>query len=166
MHDRKMLRRFLTPDLNRWALLRLFLVALATAVVFTQVLIPFRIEGKNMEPTYRNGTFNFCWRGRYLFSEPARGDVVLIRFAGKQILMLKRIIGLAGDTVEFRNGALFVNNTLVNEPYVHFSSEWNLAPRMVGPGKMYVVDDNRETSLERQNIGQVERVRIVGGVLW
>ncbi|WP_028319179.1 signal peptidase I [Desulfobulbus elongatus] len=160
------LRRFLFPELNRRFLLRLLLVALAATAVFTQVLIPLRIEGKSMEPTYRDGGFAFCWRGRYLFAEPGRGDVVAIRFAGQRVMLLKRIVGLAGDTVEFRNGALFVNNAMVREPYIRSPSDWNLAPRRVEPGKVYVVGDNRAVPLERHQMGQVERARIAGGVLW
>jgi len=159
-------RQVLLPDPNRRSLLRLVLVALAAAVVFTQVLLPLRIQGTNMEPTYRDGAFNFCWRGQYLFAEPARGDVVAIRYAGQRVMMLKRIIALAGDTVEFRNGALWVNNRLVNEPYVRTTSAWQLRPRLVEPGKVYVADDNRAVSLDQQIMGQVERARIVGGVLW
>jgi len=160
------LRRFLLPDLNRRFVIRLLLVALATVVLFTQALVPLRIEGRSMEPTYKDGGFTFCWRGRYLISEPARGEVVAIRFAGQRVMLLKRIVGLAGDTVEFRNGALFVNNAWVNELYVRTPSDWNLAPRTVEAGKVYVVGDNRTVPLDRHQIGQVERERIVGGVLW
>jgi len=159
-------RRFLFPDLNRSFALRLLLVAVVATMVFTQVLIPFHIQGKSMEPTYGDGGFNFCWRGRYLFAEPDRGDVVALRLAGQRVMLLARIIGLAGDTVEFRNGALFVNDTWVKEPYVRSPSDWNLAPRQVKPGKVYVVGDNRIVPLDRQDMGQVERERIVGGVLW
>lgn len=160
------LRRFFLPDWNRKFVLRLLLVALAAAVVFTQVLIPLRIEGRSMEPTYDNGSFVFCWRGRYLFSEPERGDVVVIRFAGRRVTLLKRVVGLAGDTVEFRNGALFVNDTWAKEPYVRMLSDWNMAARKVEPGKIYVVGDNRSVVMDRHSFGQVERERIIGGVLW
>ena len=160
------LRRFLLPDLNRKFVLRLLLVALAAVVVFTQILIPLRIEGRSMEPTYNDGGFNLCWRGRYLLSEPERGDVVVIRFAGRRVTLLKRIIGLAGDTVEFRNGSLFVNGQWVKEPYVRMPSDWNLAPRTVEAGKVYVVGDNRAVALNRHHLGQVEQERILGGVVW
>lgn len=160
------LRRFFLPEWNRRFVLRLLLVALAAAVVFTQVLLPLRIEGRSMEPTYDNGSFVFCWRGRYLFSEPERGDVVVIRFAGRRVTLLKRVVGLAGDTVEFRNGALFVNDTWVKEPYVRMPSDWNMAARKVEPGKLYVVGDNRSVVMDRHSFGQVERERIIGGVLW
>jgi signal peptidase I len=92
--------------------------------------------------------------------------VVAIRFAGDRVLLLKRIIGLAGDTVEFRNGALFVNGEWVKEHYARTPSDWNLAPRRVEPGKLYVVGDNRDVPLDRHQMGQVDRDRIIGGVLW
>jgi signal peptidase I len=158
--------RFLLPDLNRKFLFRLLLVALAAVVVCTQVLVPLRIEGHSMEPTYDDGGFNVCWRGRYLLAAPARGDVVVIRFAGRRVMLLKRIIGLAGDTVEFRNGALFVNDTWVKEPYVRMPSDWNLAARKVEPGKVYVVGDNRTMHMDTHHFGQVEQERIVGCVVW
>jgi signal peptidase I len=160
------LRRFLLPDLNRKFILRLLLIALSTVVVFIQFLIPLRIEGHSMEPTYNDGGLNLCWRGRYLVSEPERGDVVVIRFAGQQMVLLKRIVGLAGDTVEFRNGSLFVNGQWVQEPYVRMPSDWNLAPRTVEPGKVYVVGDNRSVPIERHSFGQVEQSRIMGGMVW
>lgn len=165
MHS-PILRRFIVPEMNRGYLLRLLLVALTAMVVFTQVLVPLRIEGKSMEPTHKDGGFTFCWRGRYLFAEPARGEVVAIRFAGQRVMLLKRIIALAGETVEFRNGALFINGEWVQEPYIRSPSDWNLAPRKVEPGKVYVVGDNRTVALDRHQMGQVEVQRIMGTVLW
>ena len=160
------LHRFFVPELSRRALLRLLLVGLVSVITFTQVLIPLRIEGKSMEPTHHDGGFTFCWRGRYLFSEPARGDVVAIRFAGTRMMLLKRIIAVAGETVEFRNGALFIDGKWVKESYVRTPSDWNLAPRKVEPGKVYVVGDNRGVALDRHHMGQVEVKRIMGSVLW
>ena len=161
-----LMRRFLFPELNRSFLLRVFLVILGAVVVFTQLLVPLRIEGHSMEPTYTDGGFTFCWRGRYWLAEPARGDVVVIRFAGRQVTLLKRVVALAGETVEFQDGVLLVNGERVAEPYVNNPARWNLAPRTVEPGKVYVVGDNRSVPIERHHMGQVERNRILGGVLW
>lgn len=164
MHAR--LRRFLLPDLNRRFALRAALVALAALFVFTQALIPLRIEGRSMEPTYRDGGFNLCWRWRYLLSPPQRGDVAAIRFAGPRVMLLKRVVGLPGETVAFRDGVLLVNGNPINEPYVRTHSDWNLSPRVVAPGKVYVVGDNRGVPMEQHHFGQVEQERIVGGALW
>jgi signal peptidase I len=151
--------------LNRFFLLRVLLLILTTALIFTQVLLPLRIEGQSMEPTYTNG-FNLCWRGRYLFSAPQRGDVVVIRLAGNRVLLLKRVVALAGDTVAFVQGTLVVNGQKMDEPYVRYQSDWNLEPRTVDPGKVYVVGDNRGVPMHRHHFGQVEEQRIVGGLLW
>ncbi len=164
MH-KNLLHSFLVPELNRFFLLRILVLILATVLIFTQVLIPLRIEGQSMEPTYSNG-FNLCWRGRYLFASPQRGDVVAIRFAGNRVLLLKRIVALAGDTVAFNNGMLLVNGEKVQEPYVQYRADWNLEPRTVEPGKVYVVGDNRGVPMNRHHFGQVEEQRIVGGLLW
>ncbi len=79
-------------------------------------------------------------------------------------MLLKRIIALPGETVAFRQGLLYVNGIQVEEPYVHYRSDWNLAPRKVAPGHVYVVGDNRGTSMTRHRFGQVVMDRIVGGV--
>ena len=79
-----------------------------------------------MEPTYRNGSFNFCWRLAYIFSEPERYDVVVIRFTGKKVMLLKRIVALDEEWVEFRSGKLFVNGKEIDEPYIRYPYKWNL----------------------------------------
>ena len=164
MH-KNLLHSFLAPELNRFFLLRILVLILTTVLIFTQILIPLRIEGQSMEPTYSNG-FNLCWRGRYLFGSPQRGDVVAIRFAGNRVLLLKRIVALAGDNVAFEHGILVVNGQEVQEPYVQYRADWNLEPRTVEPGKVYVVGDNRGVPMHRHHFGQVEEQRIVGGLLW
>jgi len=161
----RQVRGFLFPRLGRFFFVRALVLIVVSVVLCTQVLIPLRIEGQSMEPTYTNG-FNLCWRGRYLFASPRRGDVVAVRFAGNRVLLLKRIVALGGDTVAFENGILLVNGQPVDEPYVRYRSAWNLAPRLVEPGKVYVAGDNRGVPMARHHFGQVDRHRIVGGLLW
>lgn len=141
-------------------------MAVGAYIVFGYILIPLRIQGHSMEPTYSDGGFNFCWRFRYFITQPRHGDVVAIRFAGKRVMLLKRIVALAGETVEFRDGALYVNGSLVEEPYVRYRSDWSLPPRFVDAGKVYVVGDNRSVPIEQHHFGQVTQQRIMGGVLW
>ncbi|MCF6186513.1 MAG: signal peptidase I [Desulfobulbaceae bacterium] len=150
--------------MSKKRLLRIFCISLGAYFFFSYVLLPLRIEGRSMEPTYADGGFSFCRRLQYLFSEPKRGDVVAIRFAGRQVVLLKRVVALTGDTVEFQNGVLLVNNQRVSEPYVRYNSNWNLPPRQVAPGKVYVVGDNRGVPMEQHHFGQVSTQRILGKV--
>lgn len=117
-----------------------------------------------MEPTYADGSFAFCWRPQYILKKPKQYDVVTVRFAGRKVMLLKRIVALEGQTVAFRKGFLYVNGNLVEEPYVHYRSDWELLPREVSTGHAYVVGDNRGTPMARHHFGEVNINRIVGGV--
>lgn len=141
------------------------LVAVVSYLIFGYLLIPLRIQGQSMEPTYQDGRFAFCWRPMYIFSSPKRFDIVTVRYAGRRVMLLKRIIGLPGETVAFRRGDLYINGQQVAEPYVKYHSPWNLKPRRVAPGNVYIVGDNRGTSMKRHRFGQVSIHRIVGGVI-
>ena len=119
-----------------------------------------------MEPTYMNGDFNFCFRLRYIFSKPERQDVAAIRLAGGKVILLKRVVALEGDVVEFRNGALFVNRKKIDETYVRYPSGWNLSPRKVDKSHIYVVGDNRSVPIDVHQFGQTSIDRVIGAPLW
>jgi signal peptidase I len=146
--------------------LRLSVLALLAYVLFGHICIPFWIRGDSMEPTYRNGALSFCWTLRYAFSSPGRHDVVLVRLAGRRVMLLKRVVAVAGEQVEFRKGSLLVDDRLIDEPYVAYPCDWNLPPRRVKPGRVYVVGDNRSRPIETHNLGQTPVGRIVGAPLW
>lgn len=119
-----------------------------------------------MEPTYQDGQFNFCWRFRHAFSQPRKGDIVVVRLAGKKIMLLKRVVALGGEEVEFREGELLVNGREVEEPYVCYPCGWNLSPRRVERGHVYLIGDNRSMPMEQHQFGQTPLNRIVGSPLW
>lgn len=159
------LQKFFFPSFTKRFVLRILLLICATWFIFSFLFIPLRIEGQSMVPTYDDGSFALCWRLQYLFTQPKRGDVVTVRFAGKNVMLLKRIVGLAGDSVSFQNGQLYINQIHVSEPYVIHNSQWNLEERIVKPSYVYVVGDNRGSAMQRHKFGQVKSKRIIGGVI-
>jgi signal peptidase I len=160
------IRQFFFPSLTPRFLLRISLVAIGSYLFFGHICTPLRIEGYSMEPTYHNGGINFCWRLQYLFSEPQRGNIVLVRLAGSRVMLLKRVVAVEGEEVAFHNGKLIVDGAEIDEPYVKNPCDWELSPRQVAQGNVYVVGDNRREPLERHYFGQVSLERIVGGALW
>ncbi len=88
-----------------------------------------------------------------------------VRFAGHHVMLLKRIVALPGETLEYQQGKLYINGQLVKEPHVRLTSQWNLSTRTVKPGNVYIIGDNRSLSMKRHKIGQVSMERIVGGVV-
>jgi len=153
------------PKLNGAFLVRIITIAVAGYVIFGFVLIPEVIVGASMEPTYFRRGFTFCWRGKYLFSKPQRGDIVIIRFTD-DVSLLKRIVALPGDTLYFKDGILYLNGVAQKEDYVKNPCDWNLPPRTVGPGNVYVIGDNRSMPIEKHKFGEVSRKRINGAPLW
>jgi signal peptidase I len=156
---------FFLPRLTRGFFIRMGVVAAVAAVLFGFVLIPCYINGESMMPTFPSRGFTLNWRGKYLFSKPERGDVVIIRYSDK-VYYLKRVVGLPGDTVAFHRGDLYVNGRRVNEPYVKYLCDWELPPRKVRPGHYYVVGDNRSQHITDHKFGQVLEKRIDGAPLW
>ena len=166
MTSNNRIRQFLFPSLTLRFLIRVCFVAISAYLFFGYVLIPIRIQGTSMEPTYRNGGMNFCWKLRYLFSKPERHDVVAVRFAGNRVMLLKRVVALEGEHIEFRDGRLFVDGKNLPEPYVVHPCNWNLPPRRVEKGCVYVVGDNRNMPIEHHYFGQTSAKRIIGVPLW
>lgn len=160
------LRQFLFPQLDRKLLIRVAVLAIAAYVVFGFVLTPVALSGHSMEPTYRDGQWNFCFRLSYLFRKPAVGDVVCIRWVGRERMFLKRIVALEGQTVEFRQGTLLLNGTRMIEPYAPFKCDWELKSRTVEPGNVYVIGDNRGVPMDDHVFGQASVNRIEGTPLW
>lgn len=159
------LNDFIIPKLNRKFLIRVGIVIIACFVFFGFICRPMYIKGSSMEPTYSSTGFTFCWRPAYWFSKPERGDIVIIRYSGKKHY-LKRVIGLPGDTIEFRKGKLILNGKELAEPYVKNPCDWNLPERTVEEGRIYVIGDNRSMMLEQHNFGAVKQKRIYGRPLW
>ncbi len=159
------LHQFLFPTINKKFLIRLSIITIFSYIFFGHILTPFIIRGLSMEPTYHDGSINFCLKLRYLFSRPKRFDVVAIKLTDRRWL-LKRIVALEGEEIEFRKGILFVNGKAIEEPYVKYRSNWDLSPRRVQSGYIYVVGDNREMPIENHIFGQTKIDRIIGSPIW
>lgn len=92
--------------------------------------------------------------------------MVAVRFAGDKVILLKRVVALMGEQVEFHNGKLFINGKEMDEPYVRSPCNWNLLPRKVEADSVYVIGDNRSGVMARHLFGQTPIKRIIGAPLW
>ena len=90
----------------------------------------------------------------------------MVRFAGSKVMLLKRVIALEGEQVEFRDGKLFVDGREIREPYISYPYRWNLSARQVEKDCIYVVGDNRSMPIESHHLGQASKRRIMGVPLW
>ena len=151
----------------RNTLIRIVVLVAVCFVTFKFILLPIRIEGISMQPTYHTGQIRCINRLAYQSHEPQRGDVVSVRFAEstgliKSPMLMKRIIGLPGETVAFHGGRAIINGQPLDEPYIKFACDWEMEPVKCSPTQYYVVGDNRSMPIELHTKGRAERNHIVG----
>ena len=158
----RQIKKFFFPELNRRFYIRL-LIIIAASLLFFSAFKPCFVSGSSMEPTYHDRSFILACRWYYLFRPLQRGDVVTIAYFGRTDL-LKRVVALAGDKVEFCNGKLLINDVIQEERYVKYPCSWTTGPLIVRPGCCFVVGDNRDQRPEEHKFGEVEIKRINGGV--
>ena len=148
-----------------------FLVILAVAFVLVFgfvrpfVLEAFRIPSESMVPTLLVGDRVFVNKFIYRFTEPERGDVVVFYSVnGGEEDLIKRVVGVAGDEVEVRNGTLLVNGEAREEPYLNRNLPFNdsYGPSEVPEGHVFVMGDNRANSADSRVFGPLPIENIEG----
>ncbi len=148
-------------------MIRIIVLVVASVIIFGFVLVPIRVTGISMEPTYRDGRINFVNRLAYAWNKPQRGDVVAIKTTGMSIMFMKRIVGLPGETISIAKGIVLVNGQPLDEPYVTEKREpWNKRPVRLGTDEYFFIGDNRATDQRTHEHGVQKERRIAGKVLW
>lgn len=156
----------------RTTLVRLAVTLALVLIGFPMSIQPILVQGISMQPTYRDGQRRFLNKLAYRFSPPQRGDVIGIREAGKQVLLLKRVVGLPGESLRIVQGTVLINGEPLEEPYllpptngVRNPAPWNLQEVRLGGDEHYVIGDNRSMRQTDHYFGIVERDRIVGRLI-
>jgi signal peptidase I len=158
--------RLLFGSNPRATMMRAGATILTAFIVFRFVLLPVRLQGISMLPTYEDGAFNFANRLAYAFGPPSRGDVVAIRMAGPSVVYVKRIIGLPGERIEFVMGTVVIDGEPLVEPEVMYRIPWDMPELTLGPDEYFVVGDNRSMRMENHDFGRAARDRILGKLLF
>jgi signal peptidase I len=107
--------------------------------------------------------------------DPRRGDVILFQVTGEENQLLRRIVGLPGESVEVRNGDIFINGVKLDEPWLVVDEKkvGNLesgvpvffGPTTVPPESYFVLGDNRLASRDSRLFGPVNRELMIGKAL-
>lgn len=150
-----------------WALVLLgaFLLAL---VIRQYMFQAFWIESESMESTLEVRDRVLVNRLSYTFGDVSRGDVVVFgrlpEDPGQTRDLIKRVIGLPGDTVEGRDNTIYINGSRLAEPYVDAGSMFfgDFGPTVVPDHELFVMGDNRDESLDSRRFGTVDIDRAAG----
>lgn len=139
-------------------------VALLIAVVVRVFLFsPYDVEGASMQPTLEDDEKIIVNKWSYRIHEPAHGDIVVFH-AEEGRDFIKRVIGLPGDRIELKNGKVYRNGILLNEPYIQGITYPRGTSQItkVPEGMLYVLGDNRENSKDSRDLGFIQQSKVVG----
>lgn len=133
-------------------------------VVNTLVAQATRVEGQSMEPNLHNNERLVIEKISYRLNPPERGDIVVLRLPSRlsDPPLIKRIIGLPGETIEIRDGHVYVDGQVLNEEYLDQFTFTNMPPRRVSEDHVFVMGDNRSASNDSRNFGEVAMSDIIG----
>ena len=172
-------------------LIVILIAAVVAYIVNVFVFERAKVQGESMLPTLHPDESLFEYKTGYLFSDPERGDIIvfehdagrfespLIPFDPTQENYVKRVIGMPGETIDIADGHVYINGTLLVEPYLDDSvvttleQQYNVFyppevemdfPYTIPEGEYFVMGDNREHSTDSRSIGSVKKERIRGKI--
>lgn len=145
--------------------IRLLIVIVAAVLFFSLICRPYIIDGSSMKPTYPDSGFMLSNETAFWFRDPQVGEVVIAR-VNKNTSYFKRVVGVAGDRIQWRGGVLYRNGKPMSETYVKCQCDWESEETVVQPGHTYLVGDNRSMPQDVHRHGQVINRRITGVPLW
>ncbi len=165
--SKELLQKIIIGESIKRTLIRAVIIAVFCFVLFRFFLVPIRIWGISMEPTYHDGSVGFVNTLYYKFHDLKRGDLVAIAIgSGYKYMYLKRVVGLPGEKISFKNGALFIDKEEVYEPYIKCEWNWDMEEVSIGENEYFVVGDNRSVPIETHVKGRVNENKIRGKPLW
>jgi len=151
-------------DLRAWA--RDLVVSLFIAAIFIVFLYqPVKVEGTSMMPQLFDQERIFINKFVYRFEPIERGDVVVFWYPLDHTKsFIKRVVGLPGETVEIREGRLYVNGALLAEQFVprEYLDSSTFGPQQVPQDQFFVMGDHRSSSNDSRVFGPVPRDAIYG----
>jgi signal peptidase I len=124
----------------------------------------YRVSGNSMRPAYEDGDRVLVLTLPALAGGIGVGDAVIAEHDGEALI--KRVMATPGDSIEMRDGTVFLNGTSVRDPVpVEFRGHGHLAPLRLRADQYFVLGDNRDVSVDSRCLGAIDDTHIVGKVL-
>ena len=155
-------------------LLRDIAIAIVVLILILQFYKPTIVFEHSMEDTLHPEDYVFLARKAFVFGEVQFGDIIvfdskLLDQRGGSKSLIKRVVGLPGDTIEVKDEAVYRNGARLTEPYVKSGvTPGNMAPVRVPADSYFVLGDNRQVSMDSRTpeVGFITEDKIQGKVVY
>ena len=138
------------------------IIIIVVVLVRSFIITPAIVDGASMDNTLNDGNLVIINKFIYRFKEPERFQIVVVKNDTDRDKIIKRIIGLPGETLEYKDNKLYINGELVEENYIHGETEnFNVK---VSENEYFVMGDNRVVSKDSRILGGFQKKDIVGKV--
>ena len=163
------MKAFLVKSVLRETLIILVLAAVIYGLLYF-VIQGVPVVGSSMEPNLESsGQRVLICKCAYWFGSPRRGDIITLHPPAdwpnpKKLPFIKRVIGLPGETIEIKNGLIFIDGSdepLV-EPYVKMPFTYSMSLMEIPESSYFVLGDNRNISEDSHLYGVIPRKNIIG----
>lgn len=141
-------------------------IGIAVAVAFLVRAFLFEIilvDGPSMQPTLHTDERLAVEKVSRYMGLPERGDIIIVHYSdGTNNNYVKRVIGLPGETVEVRDGTVYINGEALDEEYISTQPYADMEPVVVPEDTVFVMGDNRANSMDSRIVGPIRHDQIVG----
>jgi signal peptidase I len=169
-----MIKKFISGAIE---IIKIIAISLAIIIPIRYYVIqPFYVKGASMEPTFYDHEYLIIDEISYRFNQPQRGDIVVFKYPrDPKEYFIKRIIGLPGEKITFKDGSVFIYNNEHPEGFVlpeeYLSSDLqtlasNDETINLSRDEFYVLGDNRNASKDSRSFGPVNKSFLIGKVLF
>lgn len=122
------------------------------------------VSETSMIPTLPEGAYYLVNKYIYYFTRPRRGDIVVVRQDVRTPEIVKRVIGLEGETLLIRGGYVYINGRRLKEPYALGATYPDFGPHRIAKDTYFLLGDNREESKDSRDFGAISLRNIQGKI--
>ena len=136
-----------------------YIITIIIVLLIKQFIVaPIKVNGSSMSTTLENNDIMILNKIDYRFNDIKRFDIVVVD--SEYEYLIKRVIGLPGETIEFKDNKLYVNGKYIKQNFKYKETED--FKYKVPKGKYFVMGDNRTNSLDSRSFGPFEKKKILG----
>lgn len=137
------------------------LIIIAVILIRTFIITPVRVDGASMDQTLEDGQILLL----YKLSNIDYGDIIVLDEEKEGEIIIKRIIGMPGDTVSINDNTVYVNDEKIEEDYAYGETS-DYEEITLGDDEYFILGDNRPISKDSRYFGPVKEDEIIGKVIF